>query len=466
MRISVTAVVLSLLAVVPDAARAEEPTQTLTLDQAIEVAGSKNPELAMSALSITAQQYKVKSIKALRLPSLTVKSNLLFWDTALEFTLPTSYTFADWPATYPATPPTIIPDMSSATPMTIRSRVTSTTSVTAVQPLTPLLIYNSLLDVEQAGLAATTADHDAAKLGVAGGIAQAYLAALQVGAAAKIADASVAQVSAQLERARVLQAGDVLQKVDVMRLEAALAQVQQQAASARSGAIQATRQLAFTMGLSATANLELVDEFAEDPPAPPWTEQQAVALARARRPEILAAKRRADQAAAGRDVARWKLLPNVVAMGTFQHDEGSGVFAQPNSWFLGLNLEWKVWDFGSTYDGMKEADERRRQALMAESRLEDKVALEARNNALQARTAFDSIAVARTGLAAAEEAYRLQTIRYAEGATTTTDLLVAEADVTRARLGYATTRYAYFQALVGLAQSIGEKPTATLFGKK
>ena len=52
--------------------------------------------------------------------------------------------------------------------------------------------------------------------------------------------------------------------------------------------------------------------------------------------------------------------------------------------------------------------------------------------ALTARTAFDTIEVAKAGLAAAEEAFRLQTVRYAEGAATTTDLLDAETEVTRA----------------------------------
>jgi outer membrane protein TolC len=456
---------LATLAATPAHADPAAP-QRLTLDQAIEVAAAKNPELALSALSIDAQRYRVKSTRALRLPSLVLKSNLIFWDTALEFSLPTSYVFAEWPAEYPTTPPVIVPDVANMQAMTVRGRVTSSTSLSAIQPLTPLLPFTSLLEVERAGLEAATADHAAARLGVSGGIAQAYLATLQVTAAAEIAGSSVTQVAAQLERARVLAAGDVLERVDVMRLEAALAMVQQQAAAAASGAVQARRQLAFTMGLPATTELEVVDDFPTDPGPPLWTEDRAVELARARRPEILAARHRGQQADAGRDLARWKLLPNVVALATFTHDEGGGVFAIKNSWFLGLNLEWTVWDFGNVYYGLKEAEQRRVQASMAAARLEDKVALEARNGALQARTAFDTIAVARTGLTAAEEAFRLQTIRYAEGATTTTDLLVAETEVTRARLAYTTARYGYFLALVALAQSIGESPASALFGAR
>ena len=458
----ITALVAATLVSVP--ARGDTPPQRLTIDEAIAVAGAKNPELALAGMSIDAQKKKIKSTKGLRLPALILKSNLLVWNEELAFALPSAYGFAEWPATYPTEAPVLVP--MGLEEMTVRGRVTSSTTLTAMQPLTLLLIYNDMVDIERAGLAAAQAEHSAAKLGIGSGIAQAYLATLHIKAASAIASASVAQVEAQLERARVLQAGDVLEKVDVMRLEAALANVRQQAAAAASGAIQAERQLVHAMGLPATARVDVVDEFAANPTPPPWAEAEVVDLVRRRRPEIEAARHRSDQAASARSLARWKLAPNILALATFQHDEGGGVFAIKNSWFVGLTMEWTLWDWGHKWHAIDEAEIKQKQAQIAATRLEDQLILEARNHALSARTSFETIVVAEAGLAAAEEAFRLQTIRYAEGAATTTDLLDAETEVTRARLGYATTRYSYFLALVTLAQSIGEKPSSALFGAK
>ncbi len=457
------AFVVALLLSLP--ARAETPPpQRLTIDDAIAVAGAKNPELAMSAMSIAAQKKQLESTKGLRLPALILKSNLMVWNAELAFQLPSTYGFAEWPSTYPTQPPMIVP--MGLEEMTVRGRITSSTTLTAMQPLTLLLIYNEMVKINRAGLAASHADHSAAKLGVGSGIAQAYLMTLQIKAASDIGNASVAQVEAQLERARILQAGDVLEKVDVMRLEAALANVRQQAAAAASGAIQAERQLVHIMGLPATARVEVIDEFATAPTPPPWAEAEVIDLVRRRRPELEAARQRSAQAAAGRELARWKLAPNILALASFQHDEGGGVFAIKNSWFVGLTMEWTLWDWGHKWHALDEAKIKQQQALLAAGRLEDQLILEARNYALTARTAFETIAVAEAGLAAAEEAFRLQTIRYAEGAATTTDLLDAETEVTRARLGYVSARYSYFLALVTLAQSIGEKPSSALFGSK
>ena len=71
-----------------DIASADEAPKRVTIDEAIDIAGAKNPELALSAMSIDAQKRRIKSTKALRLPSLVVKSNLFLWNNKLEFAMP------------------------------------------------------------------------------------------------------------------------------------------------------------------------------------------------------------------------------------------------------------------------------------------------------------------------------------------------------------------------------------------
>ena len=99
---------------------------------------------------------------------------------------------------------------------------------------------------------------------------------------------------------------------------------------------------------------------------------------------------------------------------------------------------------------------------MAASRLGDQLRLDVRRKAREARAAYDSLGVARAGLSAAEEAFRIQEVRFGEGATTTTELLQSETEVAEARIGYATARHAYFLRLSALAQATGQLPEALL----
>jgi outer membrane protein TolC len=174
------------------------------------------------------------------------------------------------------------------------------------------------------------------------------------------------------------------------------------------------------------------------------------------------ARARAAQARSGASVQKSGLLPSLNALGTVQHTSGNGPFAAENSWFVGLNMSWTVWDWLSTYNTYRAASFQADQADLAASRLGDQVRLEVRRTAREARAAFDTLAVARAGLTAAEEAFRIQEVRFREGATTTTELLSAETELAEARIGYATSRQAYFLQLAALARATGRLPDTLL----
>ena len=63
-----------------------------------------------------------------------------------------------------------------------------------------------------------------------------------------------------------------------------------------------------------------------------------------------------------------------------------------------------------------------------------------------------------------EEAYRIQEVRFAEGDTTTTELLQAESEQAQARLAALAARHSYFVQLAVLADATGVRPDV-LFAK-
>jgi outer membrane protein len=422
----------------------EPPARRMTLPEVVAYGLAHSPELAQSQKGVDSARADLRSTKARRLFSVRIDSTLTYWDKELDFAV-------DLPPGVPEMEPTVI-----------RERLTTATSATAVLPLVSQIQIGAAIAAGRHGTSAVEEDHAARRLQVAAGAAGAYLGVLLARATSDIASSRARLVSAQLERSRVLMQGGVLGRVDVMRLEAALAGARRDEITAASEAASAEDALAVAIGLPEGTRVETVDDLPEQPAAPPLDPAQAVVAASRRRPELRAARERAAQARSGASVQKSGLLPSLNAVGTLQHNTGNGPFAAENAWFVGLNLSWTVWDWLSTWNSYRAADYRADQADLAAARLGDQLRLDVRRRAREARAAFDSLAVARAGLTASEEAFRIQEVRFREGATTTTELLSAETELASARFGYATARHSYYLTLSALAQATGQLPDALL----
>ncbi len=426
----------------PDVAAEEPQAQRMTLAEVVTYGLAHSPDLAQTGKGVDSARARLTSTKARRLLSVSASADLMYWDKELAFTIP-------------------IPGMEPMTSV-IRERLTTSSSATAVLPLVSQIQLGAAVAADRHGLEASEYDHSARRLGVAASAASAYLNVLLARATSDIADARAKLVAAQLERARVLQQGGVLGRVDVMRLEATLAGARRDVITASSDAASAEDALVFTVGLPEGTRIAAVDDLPVNPGPPPLQPAEAVEAAVLHRPELRSARARAQQARSGAAVEWSNLLPSVNAIGTVQHNTGNGAFAATNAWFVGLNLSWTVWDWLSTWNAYRASGFQADQADLSASRLGDQVRLEVRRREREARAAYDSLAVALAQLTASEEAFRIQEVRFREGATTTTELLQSETELAQARIGQATARHSYFLQLAALAQAIGQLPSALL----
>jgi outer membrane protein len=416
-----------------------DPRRTLSFAEAVDLTLGGSPDVRITAEVVREKAARVSTAKAQRLPLLRVEANVFVWDKALELAF-------------------MIPGAPSAPATTIRDQVTSTTSVSLVQPLSGLTVINKLIRLEHDGERVARADLDRARLDAAFRVAEAYVRVLQAEALRAIAERTVTQLDGQLVRARALATAGTLSTVDVLRLEAALATARQTALRAVAGETTARHALVLAIGLPGDTSVTVADAFPQAPPPIPWTEDEAVAAARRKRPELQAAIARRDQAANAVRVARANYLPNISAVATYQHAEGAGSLQPANAFFGGLTLQWNVWDWGKTGGQVDEASARRRQAELAIGVQTDQIVFEVRRRYVEAASAREAIAVAATGLAASVEAHRIQSIQFAQGAATTSDLLDAETELARAGSNAAIARFDYVIALAALARQIGELP--------
>ena len=428
-----SAIAVSLLAARAASAESAPPRQ-LTMAEAVDLALSHNAQIAIESESIVAAEARAAADSKLRLPLLDAKVNVLVWDRPITADLG--------------------PDIGK---ITIRERVTGTLDVTVSQPLSGALVIGTLVDRDHALSDASRARRDGVRIDIAYQAAEAYLSALQARTLGQVAAATLGQLDGDLQHARTLLQAGTLQQVDVLRLEAERARIEQQALQAETQALGARRRLARLLALPDGSELALVD-IDTTPPALPWNEDEAVARARRDRAELRGAAANRSAAELGVSVARANYYPSVSLVGIYSHSLTAQFGSAADAGYLGVSLDWNLWDWGKRGDEVDAARSVHRQSRLAEVSLGEQIAVDTRATWQAARTARATLDVTARGLAAAAEAQRLQSARFAHGAATTVELLDAETALANAKAQEAIGRYQYLIAWMALSRDVGTLP--------
>jgi len=414
-------------------ARAEAPRQ-VSFKEAIDLSLGKHPDVLLAAESVAGADERVAATAARRYPGLHVNTRANLYTEAYE--LP----FGDQV-------------------FTLHQRETTTTSVTISQPLTGLAYLSELVGAARHDAKVSRGEYERTRLETAYRTAEAYIRVLKDRVGATVAHRLVTSLQSELDRAILFRQADTNTDVDVLRFRSAKAAADQTALRADSSATSDLAALVVQLGLHDGTSIDIIDDLPATPPPLTITLDQALERAIAARPELRTARERIAAADAAKRSARAAYFPDIRAVATWDHTTGVQPFAEANAEFVGLTLSWNVWDWGTTHHNVLEAGHAKSRANIQAEALIDHVRLEVRQRWLEAKTAFDSIAVTETQLKASEEANRLQKVRFDNAAATTTDVLDSESEVSRARLAFALARYDYYLALVALARSIGDLPT-------
>lgn len=409
-------------------------TRRLTMAAAIEVALSHNPLLAIEAENIVVAEARATASSTLRLPLLSVKANALLWNRPIVANLG--------------------PEIGE---ITIRDRWTGTLDVSVAQPLSGALVIGTLVARDRAATQASRAQRDGLRVDIAYQTAEAYLGALQARTLGQVAAATLQQLDADLQHARILLQAGTLQPVDLLRLEAERARVEQQLLQADTAALGARRKLASLLGLPDGTELVL-DDIDTAPPALPWTEDEAVARARLGRADAKIAEANHHAAELGVAMARASYFPSISLLAVYSHAINAGSFGSADSAYVGVFVDWNLWDWGkraAEVDGTRAVS---RQARLTRGALADQIAVETRARWQAARTARAMLEVTARGLAAASEARRLQAARFAHGAATTVEVIDAETALANAQAQAVIARYQYLVTWMALSRQVGSLP--------
>jgi outer membrane protein len=423
---------------------AADEARTITLTEAIQLAAGESLAVDLQKEQIDAAREKKKSTSALRFPTLGAKASVLVWNDKISFAQPCD------PAEMGCPP-------SGVVELTVRDRVTGSAELSLAQPISGLLLLGKLIDGDQAAIDSADAELQVAKLDAGYQAAEAYLGAMQTDTLRDVSASSVKQLEADLVKIRALRDAHILSDIDVLRLEAARDQAQAGALEAEVAGRTARRGLALLLDLPDGTDLVLAP-VDTTPPELGWTEDEAVTLARRQRPELRAAAARAKQAEVGVVAAKANYFPNILAIANYTRTEGQGFIATKDSAFVGVTLDWNLWDWGKRGHDVAAARAASRSAARLRDELNDQLAFDVRAKWLAASSKRQTLTVHASALKAAEEAYRLQTVKIQGGVATSTDVIDAEAEVARARAQEAVARYQYLIAWMALVRAVGQMP--------
>src|SRR5690554_2487499 len=411
-----------------------ESVPEISLQEALDVATGKQPTIEKAREGIKVAEAQRKVARAGYGPTLSADASIQLWNEELAFDM--GLGGGDVPALPPPTTPyeQLIAGMFAAPsePTIIRGQVTWSASVTLAQPLTPLWMVYHGNKAAQYGEEVAEQQLNQAQRDLARDAAVSYFRLLQTQASLDTANQSVARLEAQVDQLQALVAAGAAKKADMLQIEVAVAAAKQNVATLK-GAMRISRAaLAVAMGQDPNAPIGATPLGDVGLPGIHGEPDAAIEAALDARPELQQLKLQMLQADQAVKIQQGDYIPQVIAMAQYSHSEGQGLSGSDSA-FIGLQASWTIWEWGADYYAVDAAQAQRLQLDSAYTQARRQIGLQVRSAWYDVQSAAEGYAVSTKAVAQAEEAYRIETVRYEAGESTPTDLLAAQSALTEAQ---------------------------------
>jgi outer membrane protein TolC len=435
------------------AGAAQAAPRAITIDDAVALALRANPSLNSARARAEASDVTASSVGRRMLPAIRVSDEAQLWNAPFAIAFPSTGSTMGMPM--------------SANAFVVRNKETNTFTATFDQPLLGLFRANYERETLTEQSAGERAQIAAAESDVRQAVETQFLRVFEAQALEQIADASVRELGEQVTVAKARLASGVITNADLLRIEVAVANAQQQGLEARSQAQTSRAQLFAAMGLGPADAAELTLVEPANRLAAARTKTVSLSLAsllpqaQAQRPEIRQQQHlilAADQQVGAKTYA---LLPDIDFEGAYIRTDGQ-LFAPPNSAYLGLKFSWAVWEWGATNLQRKAAQVQAAAARRDGEMLARQIEAELTSSLAQGDAARGAVDSAEKAVASAQEAYRVTDAALKAGAATTTDLLESEAALTQARLNLTRAQYELVLSDVAMSHATGAVGVAGL----
>lgn len=299
-------------------------------------------------------------------------------------------------------------------------------------------------------------------------VQRAFLALLKARSDVKSNQDSVARLQSQYKVTQAFYDVGLKPRLDVLQAEAELATAEQNLLKAQNTVLTQTAQLNSLLNLPLSQDTPYVGELKYEPFT--MTIERCLDTAYTTRPDLYIAVKSVQISEKDAKVAASPLYPQVQAQASYTRqgdtigtdNNRKSTSVTPEATTVGVTANWQVWDWGSTYFGYSQARDtvKKLQADLARMRLD--VGYEVKTYHLNIQDAAKRISVARTGLEAAQEGYRMAVARYQAQVGTNTDVLDAQSRVSSAEFNLTQALSDYQSALADIYVAMGIKNTALI----
>jgi outer membrane protein TolC len=276
-----------------------------------------------------------------------------------------------------------------------------------------------------------------------------------------VAGMSLEQAEANLKQIESMVREGTRSRFDLLRARVEVANRKPELIRARNEVELAESRLKRVLGLPLEQEIDLTDELVMEPFDMKVVEGTELALAR--RPEIRSIEMEEEMEEVEVDLAWLDYFPSLSLQSRYtiqgQTDQSfpeSEEFAR--SWNASVGMTLPIFDGLRTSGRINQARARLSMARYEKKKIEEEIRLEVIEAFQELESAKEEILSQRANVDEAEEAYRLSTIRFANGLTTQLEVNDVELALNLARTNYIQSLYHYNVALASVERAIGEKP--------
>lgn len=298
----------------------------------------------------------------------------------------------------------------------------------------------------------------AAKNDLRQGVKRAFFGVLQTQETIKVAEEALARAKERLNNAKKeLEAGSRA-RVDIVRLETAVAQAETDLTASKNAAHLAKNVLNNALGRPIETPFELVSQPLWKPTS--RTDEDLVVEATASRPDLKALNLQRQLLGYVRMAEERGGVPSLNLSAVHSRTFGSSGFGGSASSTTGvLALSFPIWDSGITRARVKAARQDEEAVKLQLQQATLAVSLEVRQAVLNLNNADSRVALAEQQVKLAEENYRLTSIKFEAGEGIPLEVADASTQLTQARTQLVNARYDYLRAIADLERAIGKDLT-------
>ena len=435
--------VLVLLLLIRSSVHAQESAATaaesLTLDQAIELALRDNHAMKIAHLEVDKSDENISAAKTYRLPSLhayTLFSGNLA-NNKLE--IPTANLF---------------PGLGPFFTLNDLRKPTAIFAASIIEPLSQQYRIGLNIKLEKVSRELAQMKLRQQQNETIDQVKKAYYSILQT----RSALSSVQEALKSYHELDKVTGDNVVQqaalKADLLTVQTRLAKVEYQQLELSNQLATRKEQLNSLLGRAVTTSFEVAD-------IPEFTAVEtdlaaARKVALERRPELEQARLSVEQATLARRIKKSEYIPDVSGGFIYLTPRNYGDVIPKNFANVGVVMNWEVFDWGRKKHQLVEKDKAIEQANNALKETEDQVLIDVGDKLRKLQQSGQALRVARIAESSAKENLRVTTGRYKYQTVMLSDVLQSQASLAEAAHDYQSALLAFWTAKAEFEKALGE----------